>query len=135
MIPLVLAPSGQFQGQRGWLVETLEGVTIDKSTWVTLGLLLVPSSTTWLFNSWVVGRSQDSVNNVGFQVAGVIVRDWATPTYVIDTQKMTVAKTAGSFDVRAIADGNSLAVQVKGIKDETVDWVARVEVTPITGQI
>lgn len=113
-------------------MEILEGVTIDKGTWVTLGPLPVPPSTTWLFNAWVVGRSRDSTNDAGFQVAGVIVRDGLTPSYVIGTQKTTMAKTAGSLDAQAIEDGDALAIQVKGIKDETVDWVARVEMTPIT---
>ena len=135
MIPLVLGPGGQFQQQPGWLVETLEGTTIDKNTWVTLGTepLEVPEDTTWLFNAWVVGRSQGLPGNAGFQLSGVIVRDGGSPPYMVGTQKTTVAKTSGSFDARSIEEGDALAIQVRGIKDETVAWVARVDITPITG--
>lgn len=134
-VPLVLGYGGQFQQQPGWQVASLDGTTIDKDTWVTLleegQPLVIPASTTWLFNAWVVGRGLDSSSDAGFAISGVITRDGG----LTGTQQTVVARAAGSMRVQATHDvlNGALAIRVKGIKDEDVLWAARVEVTPITG--
>jgi hypothetical protein len=115
-------------------VATLTGITTDKSTWVTLSMegapLTLPSEATWLFEAHIVARSQASANDAGFIISGVVTEDG-----LLGTQQTTVAKSSGSLQAQVVHDvlNNALAVQVKGIKDETVDWVARVDVTPILG--
>lgn len=118
-------------------MATLTGTTIDKNTWVTLldvgQPLVVPPDTTWLFNAWVVGRGESE--EAGFTVAGVIGRDGLSAPDLIGEKKSTVGRTKNSMKADAIEDllNDALAIRVKGVKDKAVNWVARVEVTPIPG--
>ena len=138
-IPLVLGDAGQFRQQPGWRVATLSGTTDDKDTWVTLleegQPLVVPPNTTWLFDAWVVGRAVSVSEDAGLNVSGVIVRNGTATPYIVDTKKTTIARSEKSMKADAVEDvlNNALAIQVRGIKDGDVNWVARVEVAPITG--
>ena len=134
---LTMGSDGQFYRQPGWLMATLEGTTTDKATWVTLleagQPLVMPQNSTWLFDSWIVARSQVA-DSGGFQLTGVAARDLLAPL-VVGTAGGVVASDSSSFRVQAVADvvNNALAIQVKGNKNETVNWVARVTITEMTG--
>jgi len=137
--PIVLGDAAQWQLQPAWQIAALEGTTVDKDTWVTLldkgQPLIMPPYTTWLFDAWIVGRAVSVSEDAGLNVSGVIVRNGTATPYIVDTKKTTIARSKNSMKADAVEDvlNNALAIQVRGVEDEDVNWVARVEVTPITG--
>lgn len=96
----------------------------------------IASDTTWLFEIFVVARRTDADNeSAGYKFQGVIDNNAGTTALVGVVIKTVVAEDTAAWDVTVEADdtNDALVVKVTGETAKTINWVARIELTEVTG--
>jgi hypothetical protein len=102
------------------------------------GPIVIPDNTTWLFNASIVARRTDADNeSAGFTASGVIDRNTgvATTALVAAVTPTVVARDVAAWTVAVTADttNGALKFTVTGEAAKTIYWVARIELTEVTG--
>lgn len=100
--------------------------------------LVLPNDTTWFFRIAIVARRTDADNESAvYELIGGIDRNTtAGSTALVGTRTRTVyAEDNTAWQVDSVADttNGSLQINVTGQASKTVNWVARVELTEVTG--
>lgn len=100
--------------------------------------LVLPNDTTWLFRASIVARRTDANNeSASYLLDGAIDRNaTAGSTALVGAAVKTVlSEDNAPWDVAVTADttNGSLRFAVTGQTGKTVRWVARIEITEVTG--
>lgn len=96
----------------------------------------IASDTTWLFEIFVVARRTDADNeSAGYKFQGVLDNNAGTTALVGLVVKTIVAEDTSAWDATVEADNtnDALVVKVTGEAAKTINWVARIELTEVTG--
>lgn len=107
--------------------------TTDANT--NMGVLTLPDKTTWMFEARIAARRTDADNeSAGFVLRGVIDRNTgaATTALVGTVEKTVIGRDSAAWDVFALSS-SGLVIQVKGEAGKSIRWVARIELTEVTG--
>lgn len=100
--------------------------------------ITIPDDTTWGFCVYVVARRTDANDESAFyEIKGCIDRNSgvATTALVGSLSKTVIAEDTAAWDVTITADttNGALKITVTGEDSKTINWVARVELTEVTG--
>lgn len=107
--------------------------TNDANT--NMAVLALPDDSTWMFEVWMAARRTDADNeSAGFVLRGVIDRNTgaATTALVGTVEKTVIGRDVAAWDVFALAS-SGLVIQVKGEAAKNIRWVARIELTEVSG--
>lgn len=96
----------------------------------------IASDTTWLFEVFIVARRTDADDeSAGYKFQGVLDNNAGTTALVGMVIKTVIAEDTSAWDVTVEADNtnDALVVKVTGEAAKTINWVARIELTEVTG--
>ena len=108
------------------------------ATLTAMTTMVLPDDSTWAFEVLIVARRTDADNeSAGYKISGVIDRNTgvATTALVAAITKTVLGEDTAAWDVDAIANAASggLQIQVTGEAAKAINWVARVELSEVTG--
>lgn len=100
--------------------------------------MLIPSDTTWVFRILIVARRTDvNDESAAYQLLGCIDRNAAVGTTALvgAVTKTVIAEDTAAWDVAATADAatGALVITVTGEAAKEIHWVARTDLTQVTG--
>jgi hypothetical protein len=98
--------------------------------------ITIAEATTWLFNVKVVARqTNDDYSVAAYHVEGIISRDTGGNAEIINQASIYANEEDADWDFAISADtGNqSLKLLATGKADNTINWVARIELVEVTG--
>ena len=98
--------------------------------------LTIPTDTTWAFRILAVARRTDADDeSAAYQLLGCIDNNAGTVALVGSVTKTVIAEDTAAWDFNASADNTNkaLTVTATGENSKTINWVARVEATQVTG--
>lgn len=100
--------------------------------------MTIPSDTTWAFRMLIVARRTDvDDESAAYQLLGCIDRNAAVGTTALvgSVSKTVIAEDTAAWDVTASADSvnGALILTVTGENAKTIRWVAKVELTQVSG--
>ena len=96
----------------------------------------IASDTTWLFEAFVVARRTDADGeSAGYKFQGVLDNNAGTTAFVGVVIKTVIAEDTSAWDATVEVDdtNDALVVKVTGENSKTINWVARLELTEVTG--
>lgn len=103
--------------------------------------VVLASNRTMMFTANIVGRSTNSADNAAYKLEGVLYNDGYGASIIGTPVKTIVGETDSSWDVQATVSGagaggsDYLNIQVKGATSKDVNWVAKLELLEVGGDI
>jgi hypothetical protein len=98
--------------------------------------LEIPDDTTWAFDILVAARRTDADNeSAGYHFCGCVDRNTGTVALVGSVTKTVLAEDSAGWDCNLSADdtGKTLKITAMGENAKTIRWVARIDLTQVTG--
>ena len=98
--------------------------------------LAIATDTVWVFEATIVARRTDADNEgAGYKISGVIDNNAGTTALIGAISKTTFGEDTAAWDVTAEADdtNDALVIKVTGENAKTINWVAFVRTTEVTG--
>lgn len=96
----------------------------------------IDSDTSWMFTISIVARRTDADNESAmYKVEGGIDNNAGTTALVGSVTKTVIAEDTAAWDVTVTADNtnNALTIDVDGEGSKTINWVAKIELTEVSG--
>lgn len=108
--------------------------------------IVLASNRTMMFSANIVGRRTDQVNatnsdNAAYTLKGLLHNDGYGAALVGSVTKTVIAETDSNWDVQAVVAGagaggtDKLNIQVKGASSKTVNWVVKLELLEVGGDV
>jgi hypothetical protein len=108
--------------------------------------IVLASNRTMMFTAHIAGRRTDQVNastndNAAYVLTGLLHNDGYGAALVGSVSKTVVAETDSNWDVQATVTGagaggtDKLNIQVKGAASKTVNWVVKLELLEVGGNV
>lgn len=108
--------------------------------------IVLASNRTMMFTANIVGRRTDQVNastndNAAYILTGTLHNDGYGAALVGSVSKTVVAETDSGWDVQATVTGagaggtDKLNIQVKGASSKTVNWVVKLDLLEVGGDV
>lgn len=112
-------------------------VETTDETQATMGSLVLPDNTTWMFQVNIVARRTDGNENGAYTITGCIKRDsGAASTALVGAPTVNIiAEDSSAWDVVASANVSSgaLSINVTGETAKTIRWSSRVMLSQVSG--
>ena len=108
--------------------------------------VVLASNRTMMFSANIVGRRTDQVNatnsdNAAYTLKGLLHNDGYGAALVGSVAKTVIAETDSGWDVQATVTGagaggtDKLNIQVKGASSKTINWVVKLELLEVGGDV
>ena len=108
--------------------------------------IVLASNRTMMFTANIVGRRTDQVNasnsdNAAYLLTGCLHNDGYGAALVGSVAKTVIAETDSNWDVQATVTGagaggtDKLNIQVKGASSKTVNWVVKLDLLEVGGDV
>ena len=103
--------------------------------------VVLASNRTMMFTANIVGRRTNGADNGAYKLEGMLYNDGYGASIIGTPVKTTIGETDSSWDVQATITGagaggsDYLNIQVKGATSKDVNWVAKLELLEVGGDI
>jgi hypothetical protein len=103
--------------------------------------VILASNRTMIFTANIVGRRTNGSDNASYKLEGMLYNDGYGASIIGTPVKTTIGETDSSWDVQATISGagaggsDYLNIQVKGASFKNINWVAKLEILEVGGDI
>ena len=125
-------------------VYILRGSTTN-ATFITIqnngSDVILASNRTMMFTANIVGRRTNGADNAAYKLEGMLYNDGYGASIIGTPVKTIIGETDSSWDVQATISGagaggsDYLNIQVKGASSKNINWVAKLEILEVGGDI